>query len=132
MPACICDPNQQLMLAAVAYSNEAAHPAPVVPAGTGLAWWLFGHCVAWSTLTPSTADVAVVRRTHRPPVPSSFAADWATSLQAKLGQAVTFNRPTDKPCRPLGSSAFDKERFLCQWGQYNDAAATAAGEKKSA
>uniref|UniRef100_A0A7S1L9E4 Phospholipid/glycerol acyltransferase domain-containing protein n=1 Tax=Neobodo designis TaxID=312471 RepID=A0A7S1L9E4_NEODS len=121
MPACVCSPDHELFLAGVAYGNV-AHPAPVVSPAASLAGWLFGHCLAWSVGAPSTVDVAVVRKSHRPPVPSAFAGDWAASLQAKLGQAVSFNRPTDKPCRPLASSAYDKERFLCQWGQYNDAA----------
>jgi 1-acyl-sn-glycerol-3-phosphate acyltransferase len=116
-----CGGGSGLHVAGVAYGNP-AHTAPVTAnPSSGIVQWLVHECAAASLRSLATVDVAAVRPSHRPPVPSTFSTEWATTLQTKLGQAVSFNRSTDQPCRPLASTAFDKQRFLCQWLFYNAA-----------
>ena len=118
-------------VAGVAYGN-AGHAA-VLPESS-LVGWLLGRLAAASVMSPSTIDVALVRPSHRPPVPTAFSPEWTAALRAKLSQAVSFNRLTDQACRPLASNAFDKQRFLCQWNSYADggAAPVASAGKKAA
>jgi 1-acyl-sn-glycerol-3-phosphate acyltransferase len=118
LPAVACDANATLFTAAIAYSNM-SHPSPLFEK-TPFIVWLIRACMASSIFNVSAVDVAVTRPSHRPPLPITFSPEWSSSLQAKLCQAISFNYPTDRPCKPVASTAFDKQRFLCQWEYYHE------------
>lgn len=119
MPRMMFDMHRKVHIAAISYSNP-KHPV-VLPYSGSLLGWLLLRCIPISFLNAGAIEVAVVRPSHIPPLPSSFSREWSAALQARLALAASFCRPTDAPCRALsGSSATDKRLFLAQWLSYNN------------
>jgi hypothetical protein len=133
LPRMMLESSQQLHIAALSYTN--AYHALVLPSGSGLLAWSF-RCLAVSLGRQGGVDVAIVRPSHIPPLPSAFNAEWSSALQSRLALAASFNRPLDTPCRPLASTATDKRFFLAYWRVANSpewsATATSAIAKPAA